>query len=192
MPNQTYFAHDTDGQLSLGQTAPEFALPNVVDNRTFSLVELRSSAKAVVVIFSCNHCPWVIKYEERMIALAKEYQPRGVRFVVISSNDVVKFPQDSPEAMKERALQKDYPFPYLYDESQEIAHVYGALVTPHIFLFDGDFKLRYRGAIDDNPDKEKRATRDYLRDAIENILSGKPADVSPATTRAMGCSIKWK
>jgi len=192
MSTNDHIAHDPDGQLSLGQPAPEFSLPNVIDGKPCALNDIREKAKAVVVIFSCNHCPWVIKYEEKLTTLGSEYQSKGVAFFVISSNDVAKFPQDGPVAMKERAIQKGYPFPYLYDESQEIAHTYGAQVTPHIFVFDGDLILRYRGAIDDNPDREPRPVKDYLRDALDAILTGNLSAISASSTRAMGCSVKWR
>ncbi len=127
-----------------------------------------------------------------MIELGKEFSSQGVSFVVISSNDVVKYPQDGPEPMMKRAAQKGYPFPYLYDETQEVARIYGAQVTPHVFLFDGAFNLQYRGAIDDNPDMESRPTNGYLRVAIEMILKGGGDQISPNTTRAIGCGVKWK
>ncbi len=188
----SYSSHDPDGQLSIGQSAPEFSLLNVTNGEIVNFSCETGVTKASVVIFSCNHCPWVIKYEERMIALAREFQPLGVSFYVISSNDVIKFPQDGPVSMKERTIQKGYPFPYLYDESQEVARAYGAQVTPHVFLFDGDLILRYRGAIDDNADRDPRATKHYLRDAIETILAGRGTKPATATTRAIGCSVKWK
>jgi len=182
---------DSDGSLALGQPAPDFDLPGA-DGRNHRLAEYRGAIKALCVIFSCNHCPMVIKYEERMIALGKEFQPKGVQFVLISANDVVKYPQDGPEPMKKRALDKGYPFPYLYDESQQVARAYGAQVTPHIFLFDGDLKLRYRGSIDDNPDRPDQVEHRYLGDAIQAILAGKADSIAAAKTHAVGCSVKWK
>jgi len=184
--------YDPDGQLSLGEPAPDFTLKDVISDGQVSLASLRGKVRGAVVIFSCNHCPWVIKYEDRMIALTRKYQEKGIPFFIISSNDIVKFPQDGPERMKERAAQKGYPFPYLFDESQEVARAYGAQVTPHIFLFDGDLKLRYRGAIDDNPDLENRPTINYLTDALDAVLRGQGAAVSTPATRALGCSLKWK
>jgi peroxiredoxin len=183
--------HDPDGQLTLGQPAPAFSLPDTISGKTIDSSDYKD-AKALVVIFSCNHCPWVIKYEERMSNLAREFTPKGVAFVVISSNDIIKYPQDGPAEMKKRALQKDYPFPYLYDESQSVAREYGALVTPHVFAFDSKGILRYRGAIDDNPDSEQRTTREYLHEALEAILAGNTAEIAMPTTRAVGCSVKWK
>jgi len=187
-----FLQHDSDGQLSIGQPAPEFDLPDTISGKNVSLDQLQGSVEALCVIFSCNHCPWVIKYEDRMIELGKSYSAKGVGFVVISSNDVVKFPQDGPVPMMKRAALKGYPFPYLYDESQAVAHAYGALVTPHVFLFDSELKLRYRGGVDDNPDRESRPTKEYLRDALEALLMGENNRITPDVTRAVGCSVKWK
>lgn len=189
--NQNY-QYDADGQLSIGQSAPEFNLGDTVTGGMVSIDQYRGSAKALCVIFSCNHCPWVIKYEERMIELGKEFRGKGVGFVVISSNDVVKYPQDGPVPMKKRAIEKGYPFPYLFDETQDVARTYGALVTPHVYLFDGNLKLRYRGAIDDNADYEPRPTKNYLRDAIESILQDEAGDLAYPSTRPVGCGVKWK
>ncbi|MDP8238104.1 MAG: thioredoxin family protein [Candidatus Hatepunaea meridiana] len=177
--------------LDLGQTAPDFNLPGV-DGKNYSLDDFKGKMKALVVIFSCNHCPYVIKTEERMIALGNEYINKGVGFVLISANDIINYPQDSPENMKKRAAQKGFPFPYLYNETQDVARTYGAQVTPHVFLFDGDMKLRYRGAIDDDIDNPSRVKVTYLRDAIEAILSGAPTEIKYADTRPVGCSVKWK
>ena len=177
--------------LTIGQPAPSFNLPGV-DGRHYKLDDYRGKVKALVVIFSCNHCPWVIKLENRMIALGKEYLDKGVGFVVISVNDVVQYPADSFDNMKKRAADKGYPFPYLYDETQESAHAYGAQVTPEVFLFDGELILRYTGSIDDNPDNEKRPTKQHLKGAIEAILTGQPDKIVDSKTQARGCSVKWK
>lgn len=184
--------YDPDGQLSIGQPAPSFDLTDTISGKNASLAHYVGKSKALCVIFSCNHCPWVIKWEEKMIELGKAYSAKNVGFVVISANDIVKFPQDGPEPMMKRAAQKGYPFHYLFDETQDVAHAYGAQVTPHIFLFDGDMKLRYRGAIDDNPEREDRQTKEFLKDAIEAILTGSVESISPKTTKAVGCSVKWK
>ncbi len=184
------YLHDPDGQLSIGQPAPAIALPDTISGKSVSLEQFRGKAKAICVIFSCNHCPWVIKYEDRMIEIGSEYADKGVSVVVISANDIAKYPQDGPAAMMKRAIEKGYPFPYLYDETQEVARSYGAQVTPHVFLFDGNLELKYRGAIDDNADRESRPTKEYLRDAIEATLNG--SSIPTVTTRAIGCGIKWK
>ena len=182
---------DSDGQLDIGQLAPEFSLPGT-DGKTYSLDDFRGSARALVVIFSCNHCPYVIKTEERMINLAKEYKKQGVEFVLICSNDDIKYPQDGFDAMKVRAKEKGYPFPYLRDDSQNIAHAYGAQVTPHVYLFDGEMILRYRGYIDDNINLDNRPTSHDLRMAVEAILEGNIDGIKRPKTQAVGCSIKWK
>jgi peroxiredoxin len=182
---------DMTGTLKIGGSAPHFNLPSV-DGKNHSLDEFKGSVKGLVVIFSCNHCPYVIASEERMIALGREYKGKGVEFVLISANDVINYPQDSFENMKRRARDKEYPFPYLYNEAQDVARAYGAQVTPHVFLFDRDLKLRYRGAIDDNVNDPAAVKRQYLRDAIEAILSDTPDKVNPVDTKPVGCSVKWK
>ncbi len=183
------FLYD-DGQLSIGQPAPDFDLPGV-DGRNHSLDEYRGKVKGLVVIFTCNHCPYVIKTENRMVALGNEYMSKGIGFALICANDVVNYPQDSFANMKRRSEQKGFPFPYLQNEDQEVARAYGAQVTPHVFLFGGDLKLRYRGAIDDNMDNVNRPTVNYLKDAIESLLAGE-SNIETAKTKAVGCSVKWK
>lgn len=183
---------DPDGQLAIGEPAPDWTLTDTVTGKIINFRSACRDAKGAVVIFSCNHCPWVIKYEPRMIELAHAYRNKGIPFFLISVNDVVNYPQDRPEEMKRRALDKGYPFPYLYDESQKTARDYGAKVTPHPFLFDADLKLCYRGRIDDNADQEPRPTRAFLRDAIEMLLTGQSPQGIIMPTSPVGCSIKWK
>lgn len=182
---------DSEDQLDIGQPAPAFSLPGV-DGKTYNLEDYRGKVKAMLVIFSCNHCPWVIKYEERMIDIGKSFRGKGLGYVAINVNDTVRYPQDSFEQMKKRAATKGYTFPYLFDESQQSARSYGAKTTPHVFLFDGDLVLRFRGAIDDNPDHEDRPTINYLKDAIEALLRDEPGKINNPKTRQVGCSIKWK
>ncbi|NQT34566.1 thioredoxin family protein [bacterium] len=181
---------DSDNQLAIGRPAPDFNLPGV-DDRNYSLDDFKGR-KALVVIFSCNHCPYVIKQENRMIVLGKEYMAKDVGFVLISANDIVNYPQDSPANMKKRAEQKGYPFPYLYNEAQDVARAYGAQVTPHVYLFDGDMILRYRGAIDVDMDNPGDSSGALLRDALDAVLAGVPEKITDTRTRAIGCSIKWK
>jgi len=181
---------ETCCELDFGQTAPDFNLPGV-DGRNWNLADFKDK-KALVVIFSCNHCPYVIKSEERMIELGKEYLPKDVGFVLISANNIITHPQDSPENMKKRAEQKSYPFPYLYNEDQKVARAYSAQVTPHVFLFDSEMKLRYRGSIDDNINNPDDVNNHYLEDAIETILAGTPEKITNRDTKPVGCSIKWK
>jgi peroxiredoxin len=175
-------------ELAIGAAMPEFSLPGV-DGKDHSSAEYKDK-KLLAVIFHCNHCPVATAYQDRMIAIQKDYAEKGVQIVAINSNDAESFPADSFDNMKTRAKEKGYNFPYLRDESQDVGKAYGALVTPHVFLFDAQRKLRYRGRIDDNwqePDKVK--VRD-LRDALDALLAGK--EIPSATTRQMGCTIKWK
>ena len=178
-------------QLIIGSTAPSFDLPGT-DGMRHSLNDYRGKVKGLVVIFSCNHCPHVIAKEKRMIELGKEYKGKGIEFVLISANDVINYPADSFPNMKKRAAEKGYPFPYLYDESQDVARAYGGLVTPHAFLFDSGMNLVYSGAIDDNADNDSRPTVHYLKNAMELVLSGMPDKIEPKWTQPRGCSIKWK
>ena len=174
--------------LNIGDSAPGFSLKGV-DGQTHSLEELKGE-KGIAVIFSCNHCPYVKAYEDRMIELAKEYQPKGVQFVLINANDPVKYPDDSFENMQKRAQEKGYPFPYLWDETQEVARAYGAERTPEAFLFDSELRLQYHGAIDDNWEDPTKVTKRYLRDALEALLAGREPEVRD--TPPVGCTIKWK
>lgn len=142
------------------------------------------------VIFSCNHCPYAQAWEARLIQIQRDYAPRGVRFVVINANDAAKYPTDDFEHMRARSEEKQYPFPYLYDETQEVARAYGATRTPEIFLFDAQRVLRYHGAPDDNYEDPTAVRHHYLRDALDALL----ASQAPATpqTKPVGCTIKWR
>lgn len=173
--------------LKIGDHAIDFDLPNVRDGRVS--LEDYGDKEAVVVVFTCNHCPYAQAWEDRLIQIAHDYAERGVALVAINSNDVKKYPADSPEAMQQRAEEKDYPFPYLYDESQEVAHAYRAERTPEVFLFDGQGNLRYHGAPDDNYEEAQMKTT-YLRDALDAVLAGE--EVPIAQTPPVGCTIKWK
>ena len=175
--------------LVVGSAMPAFNLKNVDGSMVSS--DGFSGKKAVVVIFSCNHCPFVKSYESRMIALANEYQPKGVQFVLINPNDPKKQPQDSFEAMQKRAQEKGYPFPYLYDETQAIAKTYGASRTPEVYLFGSDGKLAYWGRIDDNTEEPQVKKRD-LKIALDHLLAGTPGAIDEPITKAFGCTIKWK
>jgi peroxiredoxin len=174
--------------LELGSAAPDFKLLGI-DGKDHALGEF-SAAKALCVIFSCNHCPYVQAYEGRMIGLQKKYGPQGAQLVAINSNDSEGYPEDSFENMKIRAKEQGYNFPYLRDKSQQVAHAYGAQRTPHIFLFDANRKLAYLGRIDDNYKDPAAVKAHELADAIEDILAGKPPRL--AETFAVGCTIKWK
>ncbi len=174
--------------LELGQQGPAFALPGV-DGATHALTDLLQQ-QVVVVIFSCNHCPYVQAWEDRMIAIQREFSAQGVQVVAINANDAVKYPDDSFAAMQQRAEAEGFNFLYLHDKSQEIARAYGATRTPEVFLLDGDGVLRYRGAIDDHYQAASAVQQPYLRQAIEAVLAGN--DIGIATTDAVGCTIKWK
>ncbi|MFU8844515.1 MAG: thioredoxin family protein [Bacteroidales bacterium] len=174
----------------LGFTAPDFKLPDVTTGKTCSLGELKSD-KATVVMFICNHCPFVKHVNAQLVALANDYIPKGVSFIAISSNDAVNYPEDSPEKMEEVATRLKYPFPYLYDESQEVAKAYDAACTPDFYIFDPLMKCLYRGQLDESrPGNNKPVTGKDLRAALDAILGGQP--VSNDQRPSIGCNIKWK
>ena len=174
--------------LTLGAKAIDFSLP-AVDGKNFFLEDLKDK-KALILIFSCNHCPYVQAYEDRIIALQKDYAAKGVQVVAINSNDAITYPEDNFENMKKRAKEKKFNFLYLRDDSQSVAKNYGATHTPQIFLFDQKRELQYTGKFDDNWQEPKKVTRNYLRDALDSLLSGKP--IKEPETFAIGCTIKWK
>ena len=171
-----------------GDPAPDFALPGV-DGRTHRLSEF-ADRPYLVVTFWCNHCPYVQKWAARTIALQREFGRAGVQFVLINSNDAAAYPTDDMAHMKARAKELGYPFPYLQDESQEVARAYGALVTPHAQLFDRDRRLLFQGRIDDNHQQLQAVHHRYLEDALEAALAGRP--VTPAELPVLGCSVKWR
>ncbi len=174
--------------LKRGERATEFRL-KATDGRLHSLADLKGS-KGTAVVFSCNHCPYVRAYEDRMISLASHFQAHGIKFVLINANDAAKYPNDSFESMVQRAQEKSYPFPYLQDESQQIAKAYGAARTPEVFLLDANLKLCYHGTIDDNWEKPSAVKSHYLRSALESLLGG--SEIELAETPPVGCTIKWK
>lgn len=177
--------------LPLGTQAPDFSLINV-DGTTVSLSDFKD-APALLVVFMCNHCPYVIHIADAFAQLASEYQQRGVAVVGISSNDVGNYPQDSPEQMVHEAEQRGYTFPYLFDETQEVAQAYRAACTPDFYVFDKDQKLVYRGQMDDSrpkTDSPKPITGADLRAALDAVLDGK--SVSESQIPSLGCNIKWK
>lgn len=174
--------------LDLGAKAPDFSLPGT-DGKAYALKDF-ADKKALCVIFSCNHCPYVQAYEGRFIELQKEFGARGGQIVAINSNDATSHPDDSFEEMVKRAKEQGFNFPYLRDESQAIAHAYGAIRTPHVFLFDADRKLAYVGRIDDCWDDATKVKSRELANAFEDILAGVPVKVPE--TYAVGCTIKWR
>ena len=175
-------------QLKVGDRAPDFALPGT-DGRTWKLADF-GDRELLLVIFWCNHCPYVQAWEGRAIELGRRYASRGVGTVLINSNDAVAYPTDSFEAMVDRARSKKYPFPYLRDDTQEVAHAYGALVTPHPMLFDRDRQLLFQGRIDDSHDHPERVKERYLERAIDQALAGEP--VRPSQLPVAGCTVKWR
>jgi peroxiredoxin len=175
--------------LPIGTTAPDFRLPNT-NGKTASLADFKDKP-ALLVLFICNHCPYVKHIRTGLAQLARDYLPRGVGIVGINSNDVANYPDDSPAKMKEEIKSAAYLFPYLYDEMQAVAKAYRAACTPDIYLFDKGRKLVYRGQFDDSrPGNGIPVTGKDLRAALDAVLEGKP--VSPNQKASMGCNIKWK
>lgn len=176
--------------LPLGTEAPSFTLPDTVSGKEISLNDIKSD-KANLIMFICNHCPYVIHVQDELARLAKDYQAKGVSVVAISSNDVDRYPADSPEKMKEFAEANDFDFPYLYDESQDVAKAYDAACTPDFYVFDGDMKLAYRGRLDaSRPNSDTPLTGEDLRAALDAVLAGEA--VSEVQYPSGGCGIKWK
>ncbi len=174
-------------RLPLDQKAPDFLLPGV-DGKTYSLQSF-ADKPVLVIMFTCNHCPYVQAYEDRLIAIQKEFADRGVQLVAINANETRNYPEDNFPAMVQRAKKKGYNFPYLRDEDQSVAEAYGAHYTPEIFVLDRERRLRYTGRIDDNWQNPKEAKSHDLRNAIEDLLAGRA--VSKPETHAFGCTIKW-
>jgi peroxiredoxin len=170
--------------VSIGVQAPDFELPD-----TNGTTHSPDGAAATVVVFTCNHCPYALAWHDRILAAARDYADRDVRFLAINSNDAQRYPRDSYEAMKKRVAAEPWPLPYLHDASQDVARAYGAQTTPDVFVLDGDRRLRYRGAPDsDYGDPSENAA--WMRGALDDVLAGR--DPSPAETEPIGCSIKWR
>jgi len=175
--------------IALGTTAPSFTLSDTVTGKNISLSEAQSD-KATVIMFICNHCPYVIHVNEEIVKIANDFIPKGVKVIAISSNDVENYPVDSPENMKAFAAESGYTFPYLYDKDQSVAKAYDAACTPDFYVFDGDMKLAYRGRMDaSSPSNGVANDGAELRDALTNILNNKP--VATVQLPSMGCNIKW-
>ena len=176
--------------LQLGTTAPDFALPDVVTGKTVRRDDFRGQ-KALLVIFICTHCPYVKHMEKGLAKLGHDYEGKAVGMVAISSNDAETYPDDSPAGLKKQAETQGFSFPYLYDESQAVARAYKAACTPDIYLFDGDFKLVYRGQFDrSRPGNGIPVTGEDLRAALDAALAGKPP--LEEQLPSIGCNIKWK
>ncbi len=174
--------------LQLGQKAPDFKLPGT-DGRDWTLRDV-ADAKVLIINFTCNHCPFVTGSQERVDALHAAYAPKGVAMIAINSNETVNHPDDSFDHMVDRAKKLELAYPYVRDESQDVARAYGALRTPHFYVFDAERKLRYTGRMDDNPRDASKATTHELRDALDDLLAGR--EVGTPLTNPIGCNVKWK
>jgi peroxiredoxin len=173
--------------FELGDRVPPFTLDDT--EGTAHAVPADPAPPATVLVVTCNHCPYVVAWNPRLRAVAEDYAPRDVRFLAINANDTERYPADSPAAMKRFVEDQNWPIPYLYDESQDVARALDAQVTPHVFVLDAEQRLRYRGAPDrDHDDSAQNAQ--YLRDALDAVLAGEAP--LPADTRARGCSVKWR
>ncbi len=175
--------------MQIGQKGPNFRGLLDVSGRKYGLSDF-SAKKIVVVIFSCNHCPTVVAYEDRMVQIQRDYAGKGVGLVAINPNDDKKYPEDSYQEMVKRARAKGFNFPYLRDEAQEVARSYGAQRTPEVYVLDSERRLRYHGRIDDNVNDAKSVKSHDLRKALDALLAGK--EVPVAETTAVGCTIKWR
>lgn len=176
--------------LPLGTKAPHFKLIDVCSNDEISLDEIKSN-KATVVMFICNHCPYVKHIQAKLVETVKHYQEKGISFVAISSNDVASYPGDSPVKMRLEAEANNYTFPYLFDETQAVAKAYQAACTPDFYIFDKNLACVYRGRFDDaTPRSQIPVTGNDLKNALDNLLLGKP--ISEDQKPSLGCNIKWK
>ena len=176
--------------LPLGTKAPQFSLIEPLTGKIRTLGELRS-AKGTLVMFICNHCPFVKHVNSQLVALANDYLKKGISIVAISSNDAQSYPEDAPEKMAAIAKELEYPFPYLYDETQEVAKAYDAACTPDFYIFDGDLRLAYRGQLDSSrPSNNLPTNGEDIRNALESLLNNSP--ISEHQKPSIGCSIKWK
>ncbi len=176
--------------IPLGFRAPDFTLPDTISGKDLSLQQL-ASEKGTVIMFICNHCPYVKHVINGIVELANNYIPKGISFIAISSNDVENYPDDSPQKMKEEAARLGFQFPYLYDESQDVARAYSAACTPDFNIFDGDLKCVYRGQMDDSrPGNNIPVSGNDIRQALDDLLEGKK--ISEDQVPSVGCNIKWK
>ncbi len=186
----TLFSMAQNG-YKVGDNIKDFSLQNI-DGKKVSLADYKDS-KGFIITFTCNHCPYAMAYEDRILALNNKYAKAGYPVIAINPNDAIQYPEDNFEAMQVRAKEKKFNFPYLYDESQNIAKQFGAIKTPHVFIVQkvGDkFVVQYIGAIDDNWEKAADVKEKYAESAIDALLAGKP--VATTSTKAIGCGIKWK
>ncbi|MGK0414825.1 MAG: peroxiredoxin [Polaribacter sp.] len=177
-------------EFKIGTKALDFNLVNTIDDTFYSLHQLKGE-KGTVIMFICNHCPFVIHVNDELVKMANKYQQKGINFIAISSNEIENYPQDAPKFMKEVATKLNYPFPYLFDETQEVGKNYDAACTPDFYVFDANLKSVYRGQLDDSrPGNGKPVTGYDLKNAMENLLLNKPP-LQPQKP-SVGCGIKWK
>lgn len=187
----SFIPEDSVSGYKPGDIVRDFSLKNV-DGKMMSLAGLKDN-KGVILVFTCNHCPYSVAYEDRIIQLHEQYAPRGYPVVAVNPNDAVAYPADSYENMQERAADKKFPFAYLHDETQAIAKAYGATRTPHVYLLTREkdqYRVAYVGAIDDNSNEPELVKVKYLETALGELMGG--LQVSVPQTKAIGCSIKWK
>lgn len=177
--------------LPLGSVAPDFTLPDTVSGKRYSLRDLRGE-RGTIVMFICNHCPYVLHVKQQLIAIARQYAPQGIATVAISANDIVNYPQDAPDKMRALMAEWGNPFAaYLYDERQDVAKAYRAACTPDIYLFDADLACVYRGRLDGaTPKNDVPVTGEELRHALDDLLAGRP--IGAEQIPSIGCNIKWK
>ena len=186
--------HMPESALAIGSPLPQFKRLEGVNGKTYSWEDFKST-KIVVVVFSCNHCPYVQAYEERMVAFQRAYGPKGVQLIAINANETSLYPQDTFEEMVKRAMTRGFNFPYLRDEDQQVAESFGATHTPEFFVFaakagEGLQRLQYHGKMDDNYQDPAAVRRKYIEEAVDALLAGKP--VAEPETHSIGCTIKWK
>lgn len=183
-------AETASKMIPLGTKAPDFQLLDTISNRTLALQDLKSEI-ATVIMFICNHCPYVKLIQNKLSEVASDYSKQGVSFIAISSNDIKTYPVDAPDKMREEAIKNDYSFPYLFDETQEVAKAYHAVCTPEFFVFDRNLYCVYRGRFDEaTPGNNQIVTGNELCAVLDNILADKP--VNPEQKPSVGCNIKWK
>ena len=176
--------------ITLGTAAPAFLLPDTVSEKMISMNDIKGE-KGTVFMFICNHCPFVVHVNDEIVKLANDYKEKGIGFIAISANDVVKHPDDGPDKMKAIAENLNYPFPYCYDETQEVAKAFGAACTPDFFIYDANNLLVYRGQLDDSrPGNGIPVTGTDIRNALDNLISNEPVSIEQRPS--IGCNIKWK
>ena len=183
-------AETSSTMVALGTPAPDFSLPDTISGKMMSLNDFKSDC-GTLIMFLCNHCPFVKYIQKELVNLANDYIPKGISITAISSNDIINYPEDSPENMKQIAMKFNYPFSYLYDETQEVAKAFRAACTPDFFVYDNEFKLIYRGQLDESrPGNNMPITGKDIRSVFDCILNKRP--VSKHQIPSIGCNIKWK